>query len=378
MKGLRLLGCLAGSAGKRAVHAALFPYTLVLIASVIVFPGSGMDASYITAHALHWPALHWGLLLSWLTLTLPATRRLLDDRQTFWLRTLPVGRIWFYGFVVGSALGVHVAWWALWTRGAGVLTGVLAASVAMGLQFQWLAGVRTRRDAGTALALFASWGWASDSAELMVGQLALGAGAAVLALQQAWLRAPEPPATGHHWVCSRSPDWALTSALVAAGLRGNPLAVVRVAALVGGAFWVTLMAQHNNPQWSEAQQMRLTLGLWGAVWGLSAAVLARPLLTAEHQLAWVLRSCGVSRRRRIACGLWPLLLVSAGVGGVYGAGLQATLAVGLSSVGWGLASASIVRWSTRGSGHDLGRQLLALGGAYGVFLLGVFWGWSSP
>lgn len=350
--------------GVRALHLALPSYSLVAVASVIVFPGSGLSAQYITSHALLSIGLRSSLLLCWVTLTMPLARWLVCNSQSFWLRSLPVPRSWLLLPPLVGQLFLQVAWWVVWWRGESLGCGLWSWLVVLGLQCQWLAGFRHSLDFARAFILAGVW-FSSYSP----WALAAGCWPALSSCERAWCRAPEGRAQGRHWVVGKSAQVALAQALLIAAVRANGSALFRVGIVVALAFAGTLVGLGNNPHWTSLVRLQWLGCLWNLVWSLAAVALAAPLLQAEKEMSWLLDAHGVTRAARVASHL--KLVAGLGIlgGAAYAVALSRALGLPIAVVGgvsaWlllalsggllGLWFTAVVRWSTRGTGRDSSR-----------------------
>ena len=362
-----LSSVVARTTGKRAVHAALPPYFLIGIVAVVAFAGNGMDARTVTDAALASPVLRLAVLIGWVMSSLPVARLLVADPSGMWLRTLPVARGWLPALAGLGLLLSQLAWAVLWVRGAGALTATGAVLAALGLSCQLLGRARTAGEWLRLPVLLGAW-------LLAPSPLALLAAAVVCALayRQAWRRAPEPEAAGGDWLRRLHPTLAVASALGSAAHRGDRSAVTRALALAVFVYAGTRLGAAHNAGWSAREIVALGAGLWGAGAVLGAVTLARPLLVAERQLGWLFDVYGASIRRRALVGIALVATLAALAGALVGGALAlhdtraSALPVELciAGVAWAGLAAGLVRITTRGSGRDGGRQLLALLGAY--------------
>lgn len=249
----------ARTTGKKALYLAAPLYILVGITVFVLFAGNGMDASYVTALAFASPPLRLVLLVGWAMLTLPVARLLLTDPQTFFLRTLPVPRWWLLGIVAMASACVQLAWLVLWVRGAGALSGGIALLAILGAQSYAIAGLRGVREWVGLGCVLLGWQLAPSPAAL-----ALLVPTFVLGFRLAWLRAPEPRASGRHRVLASSATLAAATAFGISAYRSNGSAVARAATLTLLAFGAITLGSSNNPEWTQEQVLKLALAI-GAV-----------------------------------------------------------------------------------------------------------------
>jgi hypothetical protein len=137
------------------------------------------------------------------------------------------------------------------------------------------------------------------------------------------------------------------------------------------AFIGISLGVRNNPEWTPEQVLKLALALWGMASVLGGVTLARPILTAESELTWLLDVCGTSLTFRALTGIGLLAAIGAGGGFFVGLALWTTApgAAVSGAVVWHLAVAgaalganalALIRLSARGTGRDSGRQLLGV------------------
>jgi hypothetical protein len=356
----------ARTTGKKALYLAAPLYMVVGITVFVLFAGNGMDASYVTALAFASPPLRLVLLVGWAMLTLPVARLLLTDPQTFFLRTLPVPRWWLLGIVAMASACVQLAWLVLWVRGAGALSGGIALLAVLGAQSYAIAGLRDVREWVGLGCVLLGWQLAPSPAAL-----ALLVPTVVLGLRLAWIRAPEPRASGRHHVLASSATLAAATAFGISAYRSNGSAVARAATLTLLAFAAITLGSSNNPQWTQEQVLKLALAIWGSACVLGSVTLARPILIAESELTWLLDVCGMSLTFRALTGIGLLACIGAVGGSSLGLALWATRASGAVSVGLvphlaltgaalGAYALALIRITARGTGRDSGRQLLGV------------------
>jgi hypothetical protein len=379
---LRLLAVVLRSLGKRLLHAALPLYFAVGIAAVLLFGGNGMDAAFVTAHALASYPLRLLLLGAWSIATLPLARNIIFDRDRFFLRSLPVPCVWWLGIdAVASAL-VQLAWAVLWVRGAGALVGAIAVCAVLGAQSSVLAGLRRsstgkiRLGAGVPLAaVLTAWYIAPSPLAL-----ALLLPTYLLEHRRAWSRAPEPESEGWHVLVTWGSAIATATALAASAYRSNSSALARALALAALACALTSLGIRHNPEWTPADGSRCACALWAGACLLGTAMLARPLLRAETQLGWVLDVCSASRRMRAlaSIALLAALAAAAGVGfalatcwatGGWASAPRWSAELTLTGASFAALATSAVRITTGGRGRDSSRLLLLLLGPYGAAML---------
>jgi hypothetical protein len=361
------MSVVARTTGKRAVYAALPPHFLIGVVVVVAFAGNGMDARTVTDAALASPTLRLASLLGWVLASLPVARLLLADPSGAWLRSLPVAGGWLPALTGFGLLLSQLAWAALWARGAGALAAASAVLAALGLSCQLLARAQTPSEWLRLPVMLGAWLLAPSPLALLVA-----AAASALAYRHAWRRAPEPEASGRDRLLRLHPTLAIASALGSAAYRDDRSAVTRWLALVLLAFAGVRLGAEHNVGWSAHDVVGLGAGLWALSAALGAITLARPLLIAERQLAWIFDVCGASLRRRALVSIALVAALAALAGACVGVALAlhdaraSELPLELSVVGaaWAGLAAALVRITTRGTGRDGGRQLLALIGAY--------------
>jgi len=349
------------------VYAALPAHFLIGIVAVVAFAGNGMDARTLTDAALASPALRLAALFGWVLASLPVARLLLGDPSITWLRSLPVARGGLPAIVGLGLVASQLAWAVLWARGAGALAATSALLAALGLSCQLLARARTAGEWLRLPALLGAW-WLAPSPLALLASTLVGA----LVYRQAWRRAPEPEAAGGDRLLRLHPALAVASALGSAAYRGDRSAVTRALALVSFAYAGARLGADRNAGWSAREVVGLGAGLWGPSALLGGVTLARPLLGAERQLAWIFDVYGASLRQRALAGIALVGTLGALAGALVGAALAlhdvraSALPIELCIAGaaWAGLAAALVRITTQGTGRDGGRQLLALLGAY--------------
>lgn len=364
---IRVLNLIARTSGKKALYAAMPLYFVVGIVVFILFAGNGMDASYVTSLALGSTEVRASLLVGWAMLTLPVARLLVADPQTFFLRTLPVPHWWTLGIIGGALALVQLAWVVLWVRGTGVLSAAIALFAVLGGQSYAIAGMRSAGEWAALGCVAVGWYLAPSPASLALLVPAFLAGHRL-----AWLRAPEPKASGQHRVLTRTAGLAAATAFGISAYRSNGSAAVRALALAALAFTATSLGLRNNPEWSTQNLTLLASAIWGAACLLGAVTLARPILRAESELVWVMDVCGVSSALRALSSIGLVAALGAVCGAAFGvalapstpsswsADLALILHLSLGGAAWAALAMALVRITTRGTGRDSGRQLLAL------------------
>jgi hypothetical protein len=379
---IRLLGAVLPAMGRKLSYAALPLYFAVGIGAVLLFAGNGMDAAFVTAHALASYPVRLLLLGAWSIATLPLARSIVFDRDRFFLRSLPVPRAWWLGIDALASALVQLAWGVLWVRGAGVLGGAIAVCAVLAAQSCVLAGLprsaagKIRPTAGIPVAaVLLSWYFAPSPLGL-----ALLLPTYLLEHRRAWLRAPEPRSEGWHAVVPRGPALATSTALAASACRSNASAIARALAVATLGCALTIIGILHNPEWTPEDGGRCACALWGAASMLGAAMLARPLLRAETQLGWVLDVCSASRRLRALASILLLATLAGACGvafalavcwatGDWAAAASWSFELLVTGASFAAIAVSSVRITTQGRGRDSSRLLLILLSTYASALL---------
>ena len=114
------------TAGRAALQRALPLYLAMAIFAGIAFGGNGLHPTTVTTQAESSWLFRATLYLGWVIATLPAIRAVLATPETFFLRSLPVGRFRILAILVAMLALVELPWTLLWAFGR----GAVAASTA--------------------------------------------------------------------------------------------------------------------------------------------------------------------------------------------------------------------------------------------------------
>ncbi len=306
---------LTRAAGPPALLRAVPPFMALLLASAVVFGGSGMRAADLCAAVGSSLPVRAAVWAAWLLLTAPAARAIVETPTTFFLRALPVPP-WQFWLVHGAHLLVlQTPWILLFTLGAGPLSGVAQGLAATAASALLVARPVRLGEIGAALALGAAL--AAGAPPWLTAPIAVGSGA--VAVAAAWVRAPERAARAGASRVAGSAPFALALALAAVLGRRDGITLVRgvVAAVVGGL--VLGFAIRNNAVTEVATREELVLVAGAIPLALATAGAGVKLLETERGLTWLLLTTGASARLRGLAAAAVSVVWGAAVGAVYGA-----------------------------------------------------------
>ncbi|HEY4117467.1 MAG TPA: hypothetical protein VGM56_06405 [Byssovorax sp.] len=336
----RLLTRTAGVAG---ALRALPSLAGLAVASSIVFGGNGMRTADVV-HALHdsrgAAIAVWG---AWLVLTAPAARALLEAREAFFLRALPVPP--WHGALVHALhlLALELPWMTLFLLGGGPVAAASAGLLAAGASALAVARPRSKREiaaaAAVAVALLAPLPYAAG--------VAIGACATAIGVSFAWARAPGRGARRGPSRVSGGPLRALASAHAAVLARRDGVTLARgvLAAVVGGAVFALLV--RNNGADARGHEVELAAFAFALPLSVAASGVASRAVETEITLEWLLLATGASARLR------AVAVAAAPVAWALALGAATGLA-GALSAGLGARTALVVAASTAALGASLG------------------------
>jgi hypothetical protein len=361
-----LLHLLIRSSGREALRRGAPFYFAVAIVAWVLFAGHGIDASTITAVARRSLPFRLGLLGAWITATMPATRALVHDPRTQFIKPLPVRDL---EIVLGLAALLAIAempWVLLWSRGAGPWAGASATFAALALRLLWLARASGRVPWLLGVAMLAVWSWAPAQASAPAG-----AWVSAWALRRAWREGPRAGSGAVlRWVDAPAVV-ALASAYVLTVWRAHAEIAGRCLLLTMVWLAFATLFVHNAdggdltgaPIMVEAVFAPLAIAL--------TVTLAGPMLRAELQGGWLLDAMGMTlagRQRALAMASAFLGMALAVVyAGAIAWNLRLSLLTAVRLVGETTAFAfalsviagDVVRFAVRSDGRDGARLIVA-------------------
>ena len=373
-----LLRVVARQAGRAAVQRTAPFYFGLLIVATIIFSPVGMDAADVARWAAQSRPFRLCLWSLWLIGTTPASQAIWSEPALFFLRSLPVPRLYFYA-AQGLLLTLfELPWVWLSLRGAGLQAGAGALLGSLAAHCLIVARVRQPLDvmAGVLiLAVIAVPVPAPWALPLLVAALWIG-------LRVVFARAPERDVPAGRARIAGPPTWALAHAYLLSLWRGQPALLWRFLILmfVGGA--VAVLAIRNNDIVDGETQATLTLGCGVAPLLLGAAGLCGPLLRMARQAGWLLSVCAISGGVRVRAAVLAVAMVALPLGVVHSAATAWLIGCHqpLRLIAGGALAAPLVsclaygvaHYAARGDKGDGERLLLVALGALFCIVLGTW------
>lgn len=345
-----LVRALSVTAGRAALRRSLPLYLALVIASIMIFEGNGLEPAALLAMMRESTLLRVVMWSAWLLVTTPAAVAALASPSSFGLRSLPIPR-WQSYLVQGAfMLVIELPWLALWTRGGGVGPGVGAMATA--LCAHGLIVARLRRWPERMLAVVVAVVVVAPApAWATVSMLPVG----VFALRLAWLRAPERGRAPDLPVVAGPPTVALALAHAATFVRGHGAVVIRAVLFTALASLLASLALLNGEDLDASRRVTLATGFIAPAAIIAGASLSGPLRSSEDRARWLLASLGVPHRLERDAGLLALAGTTTALGLTHG--LVVALATGASwgAAAWVVVSAGLVAAVLSGLSSHLAR-----------------------
>lgn len=365
---LALFRVVAGSAGRSAFQRAAPLYFAIVVVASILFSPQGMRAQDVITLGGRSLAFRLTLLGLWLLAATPAARAVLHEPALLILRSLPVPR-WHFHLSQGMLLFlVESPWFALHLRGAGVLSGIAAAGMAMAAHLFIVARPRRIFEGLAALLILVAAVQPLPAPYLLIGAVLL----MPLGFRAAFLRAAERSAYA-------GPPLVRGPALIALGMaylltlwRGHGALLLRALLLSLLGVAISTLALRNNQILETELRATVLLGVLSAPLLLGACGLAGPVLRSEQQASWLLEICGLRGARRVLGTVLPVALFTTLLGTLAGIGVgwllagtpQLLLRLGtgafLQGAAIGVIASTGLRFTQRGDKKDSDRLLLLI------------------
>jgi hypothetical protein len=335
---------LMATSGRPLVRRTLAFWTAVAIVATIVFAGNGLDARDLTRLFHGGPGARAALALAWTVLATPVVSGAFDAPGTRTLRTLPVARGAWTGWLLVLLLLVQAPCGILFARADGATTAMAESLLAVSIQAGLVAATRRLR---FALLASAALGLVLVDARPL-GVLAPAAVLAFLAVSAAWRLALD--ATGRDVRMTRvtTPSLALAIAhlLRLARVSRARLALAAGSVAVGAAALV--LSLENDP---PARPVPRALAVLAVPLTLCAAVMVDPVRETEERiraLARVTRTRWTTLLFAFALALvLPSSALAATAGAVAGAVTHVpALPLGGAASAWAIPiAATIAAWA---------------------------------
>jgi hypothetical protein len=270
------------TSGRPVLQRALALWTAVGLVATVLFGGQGLDARRVTSMFHAGTGMRLALAVGWTLLATPVVSSAFDAPGTRTLRTLPVSRSAWVGWLLVLVLAVQAPCCVLFARGDGPGTALAEMLLAAAMQSSLVAATRRPRFVGvaaTALAIVLL-----DASPLFT--LAPAAALACAGVGAAWRVILDASGRDLHMTRVTWPVLALASAYV---LRIVRAARARLALAVGtvslGALALSLSLL-NDPSSRPIARMLAVLAL---PLTLCAAVLVGPVRDTEERMRAVVR-----------------------------------------------------------------------------------------
>lgn len=360
---------LTRAAGPPALLRAAPPFAAIALFAAVIFGGNGMRPRDLCAVLAASPAVRAALWAAWLLVTAPAARALLEPRDTFVLRALPIPA-WQFRLVHGAHLvALHLPWALLFAIGAGPLAGIASGLGAAAMSALVVARPRRLVEVLAAVAIAAAI--LAGAPRVLVSTIALISGAILVAA--AWARAPERSArAGASLVGGRAPV-ALALAHVAVLVRRDGIVLLRgAAAAITGAL-VLAFAIRNNAVTDADTRETIAVAAAAIPLALATGGVSVKVLETERRLEWLLLSTAASPRLRALCAAVVTVAWGAIAGAIHGALASLFLdasaiarlrvaAIGIAlGASLGAIAASLARRSEQPTGTDANAVTAAMG-----------------